>query len=79
MINADRVKRKLPSLLVDGPTNCSKKAEKAKKKNWNNLRFYDYRLKRLQKKNPERCNFLTNKIFADLDELKDELKNELNE
>jgi len=61
MVNADRVKRKLPSLLVDGST--------TKKKGWNSRMRYSYRLDRFQEKNPGRYNFLTNRIIADLTEL----------
>lgn len=61
MVNADRIKRKLPSLLIDGNT--------TKRKEQNGLMRYRYRLKRFQKRNPERCNNLTNKIIADLNEL----------
>jgi hypothetical protein len=36
---------------------------------------YSYCLKRFQKKNPERCNFLTNKIVTDLNELEKAVSN----
>ena len=61
MVNADRVKRKLPSLLVD----CST----TKRKGWNSLMRYRYRFEQFKKKNPEKCNTLTNKIIADLTEI----------
>jgi hypothetical protein len=36
LVNADRVKKKIPRLLVNGST--------TKKRNWNNLMRYRYRL-----------------------------------
>jgi len=41
MVNADRVKRKLPSLLVDDST--------TKQKGWNSLMRYRYGLSQLKK------------------------------
>jgi hypothetical protein len=41
-VNADRVKRKLPSLLVDGST--------TKKKSWNSLMRYRYRFTQFKKR-----------------------------
>ena len=61
MVNADRVKRKLPCLLVDDST--------TKKKGWNSLMRYRYRYSRLKKKNLERYNILTHRIITDLTEL----------
>jgi hypothetical protein len=61
LVNADRVKRKLPSLLVDGVT--------TKKKSWNSLMRYRYGLSRFKKKHPERYNALANKLIADLAEI----------
>ena len=66
MVNADRVKRKLPSLLVDGST--------TKKKGWNILMRYRYRYSRFKKKNPEKFNTLANKLIFDLTEFEEELK-----
>ncbi len=63
MVNADRVKRKLPSLLVD---NCSNRKNK---KGWNRFMRTRRRLTNFKKRNPERFNTLTNKIIADLNEL----------
>jgi len=60
LVNANRVKRKLPSLLVDGVT--------TEKKGWNNLMRFRYRLERLRKNNPEKFNTLTNNLIADLTE-----------
>ncbi|MGD0204699.1 MAG: hypothetical protein ABSC20_12455 [Candidatus Bathyarchaeia archaeon] len=62
MVDAERVKRKLPSLLIDGST--------TKKKEQNSLMRYRYRLKRFQKRNPEKCDNLTNKLIDVLKEIK---------
>lgn len=61
MVNADRVKRKLPSLLIDDST--------TKKEDWNSLMRYRYRFTQLKKRQPERFNSLTNRILVDLTEL----------
>jgi hypothetical protein len=66
LVNADRVKRKLPSLLVDGST--------TKKKGWNTLMRYRYRITKFKKNNPEKFNTLTNKLIFDLSEFEKELK-----
>ena len=58
MVNADRVKRKLPSLLVDGST--------TEKKSWNSLMRYRYRFQRFKRRNPEKFNSLANRVLADL-------------
>ena len=60
-MNADRDKRKLPSLLVDGST--------TNKKSWNSLMRYRYRLVQFKKRQPEKFDRLTNRVFADLAEL----------
>ena len=61
MVNDDRVKRKLPSLLVDGST--------TKKKSWNSLMRYRYRLIQFKKRQPEKFNSITNRILVDLMDL----------
>ncbi|MGO8806611.1 MAG: hypothetical protein ACLQO7_08440 [Candidatus Bathyarchaeia archaeon] len=58
MVNADRVKRKLPSLLIDGNT--------TEKKSWNSLMRYRYRLSQFKRRNPEKFNSLTNRVLTDL-------------
>ena len=71
-MNADRVKRKLPSLLVSGPTYClrnSKSFSLRKKENWNRLMRTRYRVEQLKRKNPEKYNTLINKLIADLSEV----------
>ena len=60
-MNADRVKRKLPSLLVDDST--------TKKKNWNTLMRYRYRFNLLKKREPNKFNSIIARIILDLDEL----------
>ena len=69
MVNADRVKRKLPSLLVDGDT--------SKRKQWNKFMRNRYRLLQLQKRNPERYNTLTIQLLNLLREIDVELKKEV--
>lgn len=60
-MNADRVKRKLPSLLVDGST--------TEKKSWNCLMRYRYRFIRFKKRHPDKFNTLANRVLADLADL----------
>ena len=60
-MNADRVKRKLPSLLVDGST--------TEKNSWNNLMRYRYRFTQFKKRQPEKFNSITNRIILDLTDL----------
>ena len=60
-MNADRVKRKLPSLLVDGNT--------TEKKSWNYLMRYRYRFTQFKKQQPEKFNSITNRILWDLTDL----------
>ena len=61
MVNADRVKRKLPSLLVDGST--------TKKKSWNSLMRYRYRFIQFNKRQPEKFASIANRIILDLVDL----------
>ena len=61
MVNADRVKRKLPSLLVDDSI--------ANNKSWNSLTRGRYRLVQFNKCQPEKFDCLINRVFADLAEL----------
>ena len=60
-MNADRVRRKLPSLLVD---DCSNRH----KKGWNKFMRAKAKLSKFKTHNPEKFNTLTNKIIADLTE-----------
>ena len=63
MVNAERVMRKLPSLLVD---NCSNRKNK---KGWNKFMRTRRKVSKFKSDNPERFNTLTNKIIADINEL----------
>jgi len=60
-LDADRVKRKLPSLLVDGST--------TEKKSWNSLMRYRYRFIQFKRRQPEKFNSITNRILLDLADL----------
>jgi len=68
MVNADRVKRKLPSLLVDDCSNRNKKG-------WNNFMRTRRQITKFQRRNPERFNNLTNKIIFDIRELEKAVSN----
>ena len=61
MVNSDRIKRKLPSVLVNGST--------TEKKSWNSLMRYRYRFTQFKKRQPEKFNSITNRIFLDLTDL----------
>ncbi len=61
MVNADRVKRKQPSLLLDGDTDT--------KSGWRAFMRNRYRYEQFKKRNPEKFNTLTNKVIADLAEI----------
>jgi hypothetical protein len=65
-VNADRVKRKIPSLLVDGST--------TKKKNWNSLMRYRYRFTQFKKRQPEKFDSIANRIILDLTDLEKAVK-----
>jgi hypothetical protein len=60
-VNADKVKRKLPSLLVDGST--------TEKKSWNSLMRYRHRFTQFRKRQPEKFNTITSRILFDLTDL----------
>ena len=66
MVNANRIKKKLPSLLVDGDT--------SKQKFQNEFMRNRYWLQQLNKKNPERVNSLVNELVSVLDQIDRELK-----
>jgi hypothetical protein len=61
LVNADRVKRKLPSLLIDGST--------TEKKSWNTLMRYRYRITQFKRQRPAKYNSITNRILLDLTDL----------
>ena len=60
MVNADRVKRKLPSLLLDNNTNSPN--------GWKAFMRYRYHFEQFKRRNPEKFNSLTNRVLADLAE-----------
>ena len=68
MVNAERVKRKQPSLLVDGCSNRNKEG-------WNKFMKTRSRLSKFKKNSPEKFNTLANKIIADLNELEKAVSN----
>jgi len=62
LVDADRVERKLASLLV---SNCSSR----NKKGWNAFMRARYRFEQFKKHNPEKFDTLINKVIADIEEL----------
>jgi hypothetical protein len=66
MVNADKVKRKLPSLLSDDSI-----TDKVIHARHNRLQ---YRLRQLKKKNPAKFNTLLNKLVADVSEVEKTLE-----
>nr|ACD50077.1 hypothetical protein [uncultured crenarchaeote MCG] len=60
MVNASRVKKKLPSLLVDGET--------TNPKHWNSHNKIAYRMQRLRRKNRAKYDYLNVKLVAVLKE-----------
>ena len=65
MVNADHVKRKLPSLLCHGNT--------SERKNNNMFMKNRYRLQQFIKRKPQKFNSLANQLCAILDELDKEM------
>jgi hypothetical protein len=61
IVDADRVKKKLPSLLV---ANCSRR----NKKGWNDYRKVTYRISKLKRKKPSKYDSIINKVVAALNE-----------
>jgi hypothetical protein len=66
MVNADRVKRKLPSLLCDGETGT--------RANDNRYMRYRYLLIQFKKRRPERFNSLLNRLVAVLEAFDREIR-----
>jgi hypothetical protein len=60
MVNAKHVKRKLPSLLCDGP--------KTVKGNWNQHNKIVYRLQRFKVRTPEKFGALYNRLIVVLED-----------
>jgi hypothetical protein len=65
-LNANRVKKKIPALLIDG--NSSQKA------NYNKFMRLRYGFAQFQKKNPQRCSDLTNKLINVLKQIDQEIQ-----
>ncbi|MCW4003716.1 MAG: hypothetical protein NWE95_07385 [Candidatus Bathyarchaeota archaeon] len=61
MVSVARVKRKLPSLLVDGVTTY--------KPHWTEYKRKEYRLKRLARRNPAKYHTLLNKLLSTLEDI----------
>ena len=61
MVNVDRVRRKLPSLLVDGDT--------SKRKHNKEFMRNRYGLQHFQRRNPKRFSNLTNQLMVILEEI----------
>jgi hypothetical protein len=66
-LNADRVKKKIPALLIDG--NSSERA------NFNKFMRLRYGYAQFQKRKPDRCSDLTNKLMNVLREIDREIQN----
>jgi len=66
MVNADRVKRKLPSLLCDGST--------TDKRQWAKRHRLENGLKRLRKHNPVNYQSLEQRLIRDLEALEREIQ-----
>jgi hypothetical protein len=75
MVDAARVRRKLPSLLTDNPKLTMNNCSSRNKKGWAVYMRYRYRLEQFQKKNPEKYDTLTNKIIAVLSEFEKAVSN----
>jgi hypothetical protein len=63
LVNADRVKRKLPSLLCDGPTSVKNKD------NWAQRHRIENGLDRLMKHKPEKYHSLETRLIFILSEM----------
>ena len=55
MVNASRVKRKLPSLLINGETTS--------KKHWAERNRISYRLSQFRKRNPQKYDTIVNTLI----------------
>jgi hypothetical protein len=65
-LNANRVKKKIPALLIDGNS--------TQKTNYNKFMRLRYGFAQFQKKNPQRCSDLTNKLIIVLKEIDREIQ-----
>jgi DNA-directed RNA polymerase subunit F len=66
MVNVDRVKKKIPSLLCRGST--------SERKNNNAFMRNRYRLQQFVKQNPERFSTLINELVSVLEKIENEVK-----
>jgi hypothetical protein len=69
MVNVDRVKRKLPSLLYDDET--------SKRENNNVFMQNRYRLQQLKKRRPQKLNTLANELVSVLEKIEREIHADL--
>jgi len=65
-LNANRVKKKIPALLIDG--------DSSQKPNYNKFMRLRYGFGQFQKRKPERCSELTNKLIHVLEEIDKEIQ-----
>jgi hypothetical protein len=70
-LNADRVKKKIPALLIDGNS--------SEKNNFNKFMRLRYGFYQFQKRKPERCSDLTNRLMNVLEEIGREIKKTVSE
>ena len=66
MVNEDRVKRKLPTILVNGSLN--------QRQNFNDYQLTRYKLRRLEKKNPPKFKRVIRKAVKALEEIENALE-----
>jgi hypothetical protein len=65
-LNVNRVKKKIPALLIDG--------ESSQKTNYNKFMRLRYGFGQFQKRKPERCSDLTNRLMNVLEEIDREIQ-----
>ena len=70
-LNTNRVKKKIPALLIDG--------DSSQKANDNKFMRLRYGFTQFQKRNPQRCSDLTNKLIKVLKEIDEEIKETVSE
>jgi len=70
-LNVNRVKKKIPALLIDGNS--------SEKNNFNKFMRLRYGFYQFQKRKPKRCSDLTNKLICVLEEIDKEIKKTVSE
>jgi hypothetical protein len=70
-LNANRIKKKIPALLIDGSS--------SQKVNFNKFMRLRYGYIQFQKRKPERSNDLTNKLITVLEEINKEIQETVSE